>query len=151
MNTGSIPVGDSRTTAAKFFNCGLAQLAEHLTLTQGVAGSNPASTASVDGDVSSTGRAPDCESGGWRFETVTSPQYDGADEGADCITVGLPERSKGAACKAVVRRFESGTPLHSTEAQLDERMATNHEGADSSSAGGTTPLWHFGPKPARFP
>ena len=27
------------------FNCGLAQLVEHLTLTQGVAGSSPASTA----------------------------------------------------------------------------------------------------------
>ncbi len=90
-----------------------------------------------DGGVSSIGRAPDCESGGWRFESATSPQYEGALDGADSITVGLPERSKGAACKAVVRRFESGTPLHSTEAQLDERMATNHEGADSSSAGGT--------------
>ncbi len=27
------------------------------------------------------------------------------------FTVGLPERPKGAACKAVVRRFESDTPL----------------------------------------
>jgi hypothetical protein len=32
--------------------------------------------------------------------------------GMPVFSVGLPERSKGAVCKTVVRRFESGTPLH---------------------------------------
>ena len=55
------------------------------------------------------------------------------------FSVGLPERSKGAVCKTVVRRFESGTPLQFfllTVAQLEERPATIREAADSNSAGG---------------
>jgi hypothetical protein len=92
---GSIPVGGSITRVAfvcksrasvprsqaeapgvmVLFNCGLAQLVEHLTLTQGVAGSNPASTASFYGGVSSVGRASDCDSDGHGFNSRTSPQF----------------------------------------------------------------------------
>jgi hypothetical protein len=54
-----------------FFRCGLAQLVEHLTLTQVVPGSTPASTASFRVGVSSVGRVLDCDSKGHRFDPGT--------------------------------------------------------------------------------
>ena len=64
----------AQSGSADHFNCGLAQLVEHLTLTRDVAGSNPASTASFRGGVSSDGRALDCDSRGHGFESRTPPQ-----------------------------------------------------------------------------
>ena len=73
-----------------------------------------------------------------RFPT---PTVEGSSPSRDAsFSVGLPERSKGAVYKTVVRRFESGTSLQFfllTVAQLEERLATNQEVADSNSAGGS--------------
>jgi hypothetical protein len=89
---------------------------------------------SFNGGCSLAGRALGCDPGRRRFESVQSPQF----------SVALPERSKGAACKAVARRFESGTPLqcYLALAQLEERDATNVEAAGSSPAGGSSYAVH---------
>ena len=54
----------------------------------------------INGVCSSVGRAPDCGSGGHRFETCQTPN-----------NVRMPEWSKGAVCKTVFRRFESDSSL----------------------------------------
>ena len=112
------------------------------------------------GVCSSVGRVPDCDSGRRRFESDRTPQFFGCIaqqvehrvDNADVVgsnpaattsffkfNVGLPERPKGAACKAVDRRFESATPLHQflALAQMEERDATNVEVAGSIPAGGS--------------
>ena len=60
---------------ACFKRAGIAQLVEHLTCNQGVAGSTPAAgTKVLCGECSSVGRAPGCDLGGRGFEPHHSPQ-----------------------------------------------------------------------------
>lgn len=125
--------------AVAVFSCGLAQLVERLTLTQDVAGSNPASTASFHGGVSSIGRVLDCDSKGQGFDPRTPPQFDVVPP-----TWGCPRGPRARPAKPLFRRFESGTPLHFLRAAKNSKHSWHLAKLVLVANAGLTPnLWCF--------
>lgn len=144
----------------------------------GIRTGSPACTRVCNGVHSSVGRAPDCGSGGHRFEPGWTPQEGriaqlvehrvdnavvrgsspraitifylaGAIGLRECqrrqqFCVELPERSHGAACKAVVRRFESGTPLQNVDrCRLHWKVDRNWYRPRLENGSGSTEPWEF--------